>query len=240
MNILLTGVSKSLGLKLTKILLDKGYTVFGISRTRTDKLTKLVAKYPNTLYLLEFDLLNVEDIRSIVFQDWIGFKTPIDCLINNAAIAYDDIISNLNLKSLEQMFSVNVYAPMILTKYCIRNMLMHDLSGSIVHISSISVHTGYKGLAMYAASKGALEAFSKNTAREWGEKSIRSNCLVAGFMETEMSSTLSLEQKARIYKRTSLKKAVSIDSVAQTIAFLISDRASSITGQTIHVDNGTI
>jgi 3-oxoacyl-[acyl-carrier protein] reductase len=93
---------------------------------------------------------------------------------------------------------------------------------------------------MYASTKGALEAFSKNTAREWGSKKIRSNCLVAGFMETSMSSTLTLEQKNRIYQRTSLKEATSMQSVANTIEFLLSDKADSITGQNIFVDNGTI
>ena len=138
------------------------------------------------------------------------------------------------------MFNINVLSPIMLTKYIIRNMLLNRNAGSIVHISSISVHTGYKGLAMYAASKGALEAFSKNTAREWGIKKIRSNCVVAGFMETEMSSSLNIEQKDRIYNRTSLKSKTSIESVAETILFLISDKSKSITGQNIFVDSGTI
>jgi 3-oxoacyl-[acyl-carrier protein] reductase len=129
---------------------------------------------------------------------------------------------------------------MVLTKYSLRNMLLHKTKGSIIHISSISVHTGYKGLSMYASTKGALEAFSKNIAREWGELGIRSNCIVSGFMETEMSSSLNHDQKNRIYNRTSLKKPVDISSVAETVSFLISDAASSITGQNINVDNGTI
>lgn len=82
------------------------------------------------------------------------------------------------------MYNVNVFSPMLLTKYAIRNMLLHHTQGSIIHISSISVHTGYKGLSMYASSKGALEAFSKDTAREWGQLGIRSNVVVPGFMET--------------------------------------------------------
>jgi 3-oxoacyl-[acyl-carrier protein] reductase len=155
-------------------------------------------------------------------------------------MAYDDIVTNLNLDSLENMYMVNVFTPMMLTKFVIRQMLLHHTKGSIVHISSISVHTGYKGLSMYASTKGALEAFSKNTAREWGEVGVRSNCLVAGFMETEMSSSLSDNQKNRIYQRTSLKKPVDVNSVAETIKFLLSDDSKSITGQNINVDNGTI
>ena len=129
---------------------------------------------------------------------------------------------------------------MVFTNYAIRQMLLHQVNGSVVHLSSVSVHTGYKGLAMYASTKGALEAFSKNTAREWGEKGIRSNCVVAGFMDTDMSASLTESQKIRIYNRTALKKAVDASSVAETILFLLSGKSGSITGQNIHVDNGTI
>jgi len=240
MNILITGISKGLGLKTTKTLLNKGETVYGISRSKTKELDELLNQYPEKLKWLKYDLSNTKNIRQTIFKDWIGLDTPIHGFVNNAAMAYDDIVTNLNLSPLEKMFNVNVFTPMMLTKFVIRQMLLHHTKGSIVHISSISVHTGYKGLSMYASTKGALEAFSKNTAREWGEIGVRSNCLVAGFMETEMSSTLSENQKNRIYKRTSMKQAVDVNSVAETISFLLSDDAKSITGQNIHVDNGTI
>jgi len=240
MNILLTGASKGLGLKTTESLLKKGWTVYAISRSKTENLNELLLQYTDNLKWLKYDLADGENIRQTVFKDWIGFDTLIHGFVNNAALAYDDIITNLNLVSLEKMYHVNVFTPMMLTKFVLRQMLLHNIKGSIVHISSISVHTGYKGLSMYASTKGALEAFSKNTAREWGEKGIRSNCLVAGFMETEMSSTLSDNQKNRIYQRTSMKQPVDVDSVAETIRFLLSDKAKSITGQNIHVDNGTI
>ncbi|MCF8362097.1 MAG: SDR family oxidoreductase [Prolixibacteraceae bacterium] len=240
MNILLTGASKGLGLKTTESLLKKGLTVYAISRSKTENLSELLLQYPDNLKWLQYDLADGDNIRQSVFKEWIGFDTPIHGFVNNAALAYDDIITNLNLFSLEKMYHVNVFTPMMLTKFVLRQMLLHNIKGSIVHISSISVHTGYKGLSMYASTKGALEAFSKNTSREWGEKGIRSNCLVAGFMETEMSSTLSDNQKNRIYQRTSMKQPVDVDSVAETIRFLLSDEAKSITGQNIHVDNGTI
>ena len=240
MNILVTGISKGLGLSLAKTLMEKGDVVYGISRTSTNELNSLKEEYPQKLKWLQYDLEDPDSIFKTVFKEWIGLKTPINGFVNNAAFAYDDIITNLNTDRLEKMYRINVFTPMVLSKYVIRQILLHNTGGSIVHVSSISVHTGYKGLAMYASTKGALEAFSKNTAREWGEKGIRSNCLVAGFMETEMSSTLSEEQKNRIYQRTSLKKAVDLSSVSETIAFLLSNISKSITGQNIHVDNGTI
>ena len=93
---------------------------------------------------------------------------------------------------------------------------------------------------MYAATKGALESFSKTVAREFGSKKIRSNCVAPGFMETSMSKSLSDNQKDRIYKRTSLKEPTDMQSVSNTVKFLIDEGSSSITGQVIHVDNGTI
>lgn len=239
-NILVTGGSKGLGLEICKKLIDSGNYVFATSRTVTSELEKLLKENPNQIRHLCFDLVEVENIKEELFRKFIPLTSSIDGYVNNAAMAYDDIITNAKLEPLERMFKINVIAPFLITKYVIRNMLFNNKGGSIIHISSISVHTGYKGLSMYASTKGALEAFSKNTAREWGSKKIRSNSLVAGFMETSMSSTLSKEQKSRIYKRTSLKVATSLDSVSSTVEFLLSDDSSSITGQNIFVDSGTI
>lgn len=239
-NIIVTGASKGVGLVITKTLLEQGYGVFAINRSISAELEELKKQHEESLNILQYDLSNVEDIRKVVFKSFIGLTTPIHGFVNNAAMAYDDIVTNLNIDPLEQMYRVNVFSPMLFTKYILRQMLFNRMKGSIIHISSISVHTGYKGLAMYASSKGALEAFSKNTAREWGERGIRSNALVAGFMETNMSGTLSDDQKGRIYQRTSMKQATSIQSVADMVEFLLSEKANSITGQNIHVDSGTI
>lgn len=240
-NFLVTGASKGLGLEITKSLLANGHAVYAVSRTSKQELGDLKQEFHNNLYLLDFDLKDTDSIKRQVFcKDFISFDTPIHGFVNNAAKAYDDIVTNADVEQIKDMYDINVFTPMILTKYAIRHMLLHKIEGSIVHISSISVHTGYKGLSMYASTKGALEAFSKNTAREWGSRKIRSNAIVAGFMETNMSSTLDAEQKNRIYKRTSLKEATEPKSVAAMVNFLLSDASRSITGQSFFVDSGTI
>lgn len=240
MNILITGVSQGLGLVLTKIALSKGHFIYGISSSKNTELEQLLMLHRDHFKWLKYDLTNSHNIPQKIFKEWIGIHNPIHGFVNNAAIAYDDIITNMDMEALIRMYQINVFSALALTKYIIRNFLLHTIKGSIVHLSSISVHTGYKGLAMYASTKGAMEAFSKNTAREWGKRGIRSNCLVAGFMETSMNSKLSSEQKSRIYKRTSLKAPTSINSVALTILYLLSKDAKSITGQNIFVDNGSI
>jgi len=222
--ILLTGDSKGVGLTIKKLLNKKGYKVIGISRNSED---------------ISYDLSNVDKIKDL-YNTQIKPLGPIHGFINNAALAYDDIITNLSPSKLEAMYKVNVFSPMVLTKYMLRDMLLHKTKGSIVHISSISAHTGYKGLAMYASTKGALEAFSKNTAREWGVLGIRSNVVCPGFMDTNMSSSLNDQQKSKIFSRNCLKKELNIVDVANTVEFLLSNNSQGITGEIIHVDNGTI
>ena len=240
MNILVTGCSRGVGLEICRVLLREGHTVYGVARTYTDEFKMLEQSYSGKLFFRCVDLSDSENARQYVFKEFVTNDIILDGFVNNAAVAYDDIVTNLNLRRLKEMYEVNVFTPMVLTKYAIRNMILHHTRGAIVHISSISVHTGYKGLAMYASSKGALEAFSKDTAREWGEKGIRSNCVVPGFMDTAMSASLTSDQRERIYARTSLKTGTSIASVAEMVSFLLSDKACSITAQSIFVDNGTI
>jgi 3-oxoacyl-[acyl-carrier protein] reductase len=239
-NILVTGASRGLGLTISRSLLDDGYRVIALSRQMSPDLDELKKADLDSIHYVSFDLDEPEKLTAEWIQQEVCLEQPLHGLVSNAAVAYDDLVTNLQLAPLEQLLRVNVTSPMLLTKLAIRQMLLHQISGSIVHVSSISAHTGYKGLAMYAATKGAMEAFSRNTAREWGARKIRSNCVVPGFMETEMSAGLDQEQKNRIYNRTALKEATSLESVAETVKFLLSDESKSITGQNMFVDSGTI
>jgi 3-oxoacyl-[acyl-carrier protein] reductase len=236
--ILITGTSRGLGFETTKCLLKKGINVIGVSRTPFN--LELSHYMESGAYAhIQLDLEN-PDSCLILKEFLMTSQIALTGFVNNAAIAYDDLVSNASYEKLERMYKVNTLIPIMITREVIRNFLYHEQAGSIIHISSISAHTGYKGLSMYASTKGALEAFSKGISREWGEKGIRSNSLVCGFMETEMSETLSTQQKNRIYQRTSLKKATEINSVTEMIAYLLSEKASSVTGQKLFVDSGTI
>lgn len=237
--ILVTGGSRGLGLAIIRRLLAQGMGVVSVQRTTSAELALLAASNPGRLRVIEFDVGNPDALEEQFRSVWFPNDKPLDGLVNNAAMAYDDLITNLNQGPLVEMWNVNVQGPMVLTKAVIRRMILHSQPGSLVHISSVAAHSGYKGLAMYGASKGAMEAFSRGVAREWGSRQIRSNCVVPGFMETAMSQKLPIEQREKIYSRNALQVATDIDSVAATVSFLLSDDSRSITGQSIFVDSGS-
>ena len=237
--IIVTGDSGDLGREIVKkILIETDFGVIGLSRNM-DLNSDLLRINKNRYINIKFDLSNPEKIKNL-FINKIREIGEIVGLVNNSAMAYDDIITNVKLNQLEKMFKVNVISPIILIKYTIREMLLRNVSGSIVNISSVSASTGYKGLAMYGSSKGGLEVLTKGIAREWGCKGIRCNAVAPGFMETNMSADISIDIKNKIFMRTCLKKPVEIESVVDTILFLLSEKSKSITGTVIHVDNGSI
>jgi 3-oxoacyl-[acyl-carrier protein] reductase len=239
MNVLLTGGTRGLGLAIARELLGLEHHVFAIGRRQTEEFEAVRAAATGRLVFLPLDLADPEAIQAALAAQF-ETSTPIHALVNNAAVAYDDLVTNLQTEPLEAMFRVNVFAAMQLTRFAIRNMLLHKTAGSIVHVSSVCAHTGYKGLAMYAASKGALEGFSKSVAREWGRFGIRSNCVVPGFMDTDMSSTLDHERRQKIYKRTALQEPTSLASVAAMVGFLLGEKSRSVTGQSLVVDSGSL
>ncbi|MCC5788971.1 MAG: SDR family oxidoreductase [Opitutales bacterium] len=238
--ILLTGASRGLGQAIGRQILQKGWSLVTVSRGGSPVIEEWKKKYPGMVSWVAQDLEEVEVLNGDFFGKLFPEGKEVHGFVNNAALAYDDLATNLQLPALDRMMKVNVYAPMLLTREVLRRMLLHKTKGSLVHLSSVAAHTGYKGLSMYGASKAALEGFSKNIAREWGRLGIRSNCVVAGYMNTDMTASLTPEQKTRIYERTALKAAVSVESVASFIVYLLSDESHSLTGQNLPVDAGTL
>lgn len=169
MNIIVTGCSRGVGLEICRVLLEQGHAIYGIARSCPEGFQALQAEYGGKLFFKSVDLADCENVRLNVFKDYCGNRVQIDGYVNNAAVAYDDIVTNLNLDRLKAMYNVNVFTPMMMTKNVIRNMILHHTKGAIIHISSISVHTGYKGLAMYASSKGLLRHFQRTPLANGGQ-----------------------------------------------------------------------
>lgn len=239
-NIIVTGTSRGLGLEICRFLLGEGVCVFGISRTKSVDTLSLLEQYPQQYVHFDYDLSDITGLKKGIFAYLSEHQIPIHGLVNNAAISMESLITDVSSAELVNLINVNQIAPMTLTQLAIKNMLLYGTKGSIVHITSITAHKGYAGLALYGSTKGALEAFSKGCAREWGRKGIRSNCVAAGFMETEMTQSMTEEDKQKVYNRSALKEAVSTESVAATVSFLLNEKSKSITGQTIIIDAGII
>jgi 3-oxoacyl-[acyl-carrier protein] reductase len=238
--ILITGGSRGLGLVIVKTMLDRGWRVVSVQRKITGELRQWQTSFGQQLDLFEYDLAKGGALEEAFRSQWLPLDQPVDGLVNNAAIAYDDLLTNWDSDRYQQMEAINVRAPMLLTKMVIRRMLLHRQSGSLVHISSIAAHTGFKGLAMYGSTKGALESFSRGVAREWGTRQIRSNCVVPGFMETDMSQSLDEETRQKIYRRNALRIPTDPACVASMVVHLLSDESRCITGQNIFVDGGQL
>ena len=132
---------------------------------------------------------------------------------------------------------LNVLMPIVLTKYVVRSM-MSGTGGRIVNISSIVSNTGYSGLSAYSATKASLVGFTRSLAREVGPLGITVNTVAPGFINTEITHTLSPAERAKIERRSALHRMPEIEDVANLVDYLISDKARNVTGTTMTVDAG--
>jgi 3-oxoacyl-[acyl-carrier protein] reductase len=161
-----------------------------------------------------------------------------DCLINNVGIAHDGLLATQGMAQIELMIQTNLVSVIRLTKLFIRERIAQQRSGVILNISSIVAIRGYKGLVVYSATKGALDAMTRTLAREMGSRGFRVNSLLPGFVETDLSSGLTHEKKQRIIRRTPLGRLASVEDIAKAARFLCSPCAAFITGQCLVVDGG--
>ncbi|RZA17296.1 MAG: SDR family oxidoreductase, partial [Proteobacteria bacterium] len=161
----------------------------------------------------------------------------IDVLVNNAGMSIDQLITFAKPGDFDQILNVNLKSVFNLTKAVSRFMIKQK-SGSIINLTSVVGHTGNGGQSMYAASKGAITAFTKSIAVDLAGFGIRANCVAPGFIKTDMTESLSDEVKDAISAKIPLKRLGSAEEVANCVAFLASSEASYITGSTLHVNGG--
>lgn len=235
--VLVTGSSKGLGLAICKRLLKSNYKVVGIARTKSKEFEELQKEYQEQLYYKEYDFNNLKDIQILV-REITKEHGNIYGLINNAALGHDGVLGTMHESQISELIRVNVEAPILLTKYASRSMLM-KLRGRVINISSIIASTGFNGLSVYGATKASLNGFTKSLARELGKAKITVNSIAPGYMETAMTAGLQGEKLQSIKRRSPLGHLATVEDVAGTVVYLLSDDTKNITGTTITVDAGT-
>lgn len=239
-NIIVTGASRGLGLAIASALANGGDRVIAVARSATAGLTAATAAGAHSgggaIEFRPFDLTDTPGIADFVSRVRKEFG-PLYGLVNNAGLGTAGVLAMMRDTDIEQLMRLNVIAPLVLSKYVVRAMML-ERAGRIVNISSIVGSTGYPGLSAYAASKAALVGFTRSLAREVGSLGITVNAVAPGFISTEMTADLGAEQREQIVRRSALKRMAVPQDVAAAVEFLMSEKAKNITGITLTVDAG--
>lgn len=220
-------------------LLARGDQVATFSRSGSAALDFLSSAHPERLFASQLDARDPEEIRRFVATTRQRFGGVTHC-IANAAIAHEGVLATMRNDEIESMLAVNLTGSIMLVREAVRQMLFTDPgeAPSVVVVSSVVARTGSQGLSVYAATKAGLEGFAISLARELGPRGIRVNAVAPGFLETDLSQTLSDENRSRIIRRTAMGRLGTPADVVSAIDYLTSQRAAFITGQTIAIDGG--
>ena len=242
---IVSGGSRGLGLALVEMLLARGDRIATFSRSGSPALESLAAAHVGRLLHERLDAADAAAVRGFVDRATARFGR-IDHCIANAAVAAEGVLATTPDADIDAMLAVNLKGPIVLVRECVRQMLVQPTpdqaatgSPSVTVISSIVAARGSPGLAVYAATKAGLEGFARCLARELGPRGIRVNAVAPGFLETDLSASLSPENRDRIARRTALGRLGTPADVVGAIEFLTSPAASFITGQVLTVDGGT-
>ncbi|WP_159006505.1 SDR family NAD(P)-dependent oxidoreductase [Bradyrhizobium sp. S69] len=239
-NVLVTGGSRGIGLAISRKLAGAGYHVIAVARHESDELKaaigEIVKQGRGGLRFRAFDLSEVDAIPTFVkeLRDEFG---AIYGLVNNAGIGTEGLLATMHNSEIEALLRLNVLSPVILTKYVVRHM-MADGAGRIINMSSIIATTGYNGLSVYGATKAAATGFTKSLAREVGKLGITVNAIAPGFIDTELTQSLSDDQRKRIANRSALRRLPEPDDVARMVEYLLGDAGRNITGSVMTIDAG--
>jgi len=232
--VLITGSTGGIGSSICQIL-KNNYDLITLGRDKS-KLFEQTKVNKSISNFFVCDLSKPSTVESIVEKITKEVGT-IDILINNAGITDDSLFVRMKEESWNKVLDTNLKSNFLLTSLILRNMIKQKW-GRIINITSVVGHTGNPGQSNYCASKSGLIGMSKSIALEVAKRNITVNCISPGFIRTKMTEDLNEDQKENITKKIPLGKIGTPDDVAFCVNFLVSEKASYITGQTIHVNGG--
>ncbi len=232
---LVTGATGGIGEAIARALHAQGAEV-GISGRNGDKLAELAKALGSRVHVLPADLSDDEAIGDLVkrAEEAMG---QIDILVNNAGLTKDGLSMRMSREDWQGVLDVNLTAPFRLAQAVQRGMMKRRW-GRIINISSIVGVTGNPGQCNYVASKAGMIGWSKAMAAEIASRNITVNCVAPGFIATPMTEVLTDDQKAKINSTIPMGRMGTSADIAAAAAFLASEEASYVTGQTIHVNGG--
>ncbi len=233
--VIVTGATGGIGNAIIKLFIQNEAKVLATG-TNEEKLKFLNEKYSNLL-TSKFDISKHEEIENFIDNSSKVLDGGPDILINNAGITRDNLSLRMSSKEWNEVLDLNLTSTFLLCKFTLKKMIKNKY-GKVVNITSVVGHTGNVGQANYAASKSGIIGFSKSLSLEYAKKNININCVSPGFIETQMTDKIDPKFKELIISKIPSNRLGSPDDVANVVAFLSSDLANYITGETIHVNGG--
>ncbi|MCC8417719.1 MAG: 3-oxoacyl-ACP reductase FabG [Rickettsia endosymbiont of Bryobia graminum] len=230
---LVTGATGVIGGSIAKLLHSLGSYVV-ISGSNKEKLQNLAEELKDNYTIAACNLANTEECGNLVAN-----MEKIDILVCNAGITNDTLAIKMTNEDFDKVIDINLKASFILNREAIRKMI-RERYGRIINISSIVAVSGNPGQANYCASKAGLIGMTKSLAIEVASRGVTINAIAPGFIKSNMTDKLNDAQKEAIMQKIPVKALGNPEDIANTVAFLASDQASYITGQTIHVNGGML
>jgi 3-oxoacyl-[acyl-carrier protein] reductase len=235
--IFVTGGSRGIGAAIVKYLADLDAQVAFTYSTNETKAQELLKSVKGSRHVcLQLDVASAESVDKVTSQlleQW----GEIDGVVNNAGITKDQLLLRMKNDDFSQVIQTNLTGTFYVTK-ALSKVMLKARKGSFVNISSVIGSMGNAGQSNYSASKGGLEAFTKSVALEFASRGIRANCVAPGYIKSDMTDALTEDQLKNFNDKIPLQRAGEAQEVAFAVAFLLSDAASYITGQTLHVNGG--
>jgi len=232
---LVTGASRGIGAAIADTLAASGMRVFGTATTQAGA-EAISARGVEGLTGMALDVNDADNVSAVLGGIVKQAAAP-TVLVNNAGVTRDQLLMRMSEDDWDSVLGTNLRSVYRLSKACLRGM-MKARQGRIISIASVIGSMGNAGQTNYAAAKAGMMGFSRSLAREVGSRSITVNVVAPGFINTDMTRDLNEDQRAAMLRDIPLKRLGEPGDIASVVAFLASDAAAYVTGQTIHVNGG--